>query len=885
MKLMQEKSCVRAVRIACALLAGLSLLPAQAEEAEKVQRVVITGSNISRIDLEGPTPVEVIRRDAIEKSGAATVSELLSKLPSMYIPLDGSDAGSFAAGASSVQLRGMDAKYVLILLNGRRLANYGFADGASNSFVDLNSLPLAAIESVEILRDGASAIYGSDAVAGVINFKTRKNYRGTEASVNAGNNQKGDGANYNVSVTTGFGDIDNDGRNVLLTAELAKRTPLWSDKHGYYANPDYRRFGGTDKRSSMRYLGSLRNVETFEGYAIPGCRGTIETNALGDQLCLTSSPYQLTPHSSKMAFSGIFTQQLSGGELFAEAAFTNNKTTQQSGMPVFDSSFVAETQGSLNPGLQQLPAGFLPGDRLQVFRQMYEAGMAEQVVDSDTLRLVAGWRGSVRNWDSEAAFSFNQNKLWSANSKQVLKDAANAALQAGVLGQAGGYDPFVYWNPASVTDPLLTTTLRRATSRLSTAEWKMSNPEWFSLGGAPVGFAWGAQISHESLRDTPDARAEAGQIAELGATRAKASRTVISAYGELNLPVHSQVEVQAALRADHYSDFGNSLNPKLAAAWRPASGVLVRAAATTSFKAPTLPQLGSSTRGYVTVADWARCKPMNLQGADCAYTPTADMRGNAALNPEKALNLSAGIVLQPVKDLSLALDWFALNQRDTIQLLDAQYLIDNEDRIPGFAAMVLRDPRNPVLEAKFPGLNKGRLKGVIQPFQNVGKTEIQGVDLDLSYTLNLGERGKLKFREAHSQFLSYKQSVAPGAEPVSRLGGTFLPKWNNTFRLAYEYKKYEGALTARTVASTLNIVDPSYEQDPAITRRRIPSFTAWDANVSVRVRDGWMLNAGVNNLFDKAPVYANSPTLDSIVQYRNDVVGRYFYLNMRYSFN
>jgi iron complex outermembrane receptor protein len=139
-----------------------------------VQRVVITGSNISRIDLEGPTPVEVIRRDAIEKSGAATVSELLSKLPSMYIPLDGSDAGSFAAGASSVQLRGMDAKYVLILLNGRRLANYGFADGASNSFVDLNSLPLAAIESVEILRDGASAIYGSDAVAGVINFKTRK---------------------------------------------------------------------------------------------------------------------------------------------------------------------------------------------------------------------------------------------------------------------------------------------------------------------------------------------------------------------------------------------------------------------------------------------------------------------------------------------------------------------------------------------------------------------------------------------------------------------------------------------------------------------------------------------------------------------------------------
>jgi iron complex outermembrane receptor protein len=233
--------------------------------------------------------VEVIRRDAIEKSGAATVSELLSKLPSMYIPLDGSDAGSFAAGASSVQLRGMDAKYVLILLNGRRLANYGFADGASNSFVDLNSLPLAAIESVEILRDGASAIYGSDAVAGVINFKTRKNYRGTEASVNAGNNQKGDGANYNVSVTTGFGDIDNDGRNVLLTAELAKRTPLWSDKHGYYANPDYRRFG-VPINAVQCVIWVASGMSKLSRDMIPGCRGTIETNALGDQLCLTSSP-------------------------------------------------------------------------------------------------------------------------------------------------------------------------------------------------------------------------------------------------------------------------------------------------------------------------------------------------------------------------------------------------------------------------------------------------------------------------------------------------------------------------------------------------------------------------------------------------------------------
>ena len=130
------------------------------------------------------------KRNAIEKTGASTVIELLSKLPSMSVALDGTSSSSFASGAASAQLRGLDAKYVLVLLNGRRLANYGFADGAENSFVDLNSLPLAAIDSVEILRDGASAIYGSDAVAGVINFKTRKNYQGVESNRERGKQSK-----------------------------------------------------------------------------------------------------------------------------------------------------------------------------------------------------------------------------------------------------------------------------------------------------------------------------------------------------------------------------------------------------------------------------------------------------------------------------------------------------------------------------------------------------------------------------------------------------------------------------------------------------------------------------------------------------------------------
>jgi len=893
----KEKACTQSVRLALVMLAGVSITSAYAQETTtdgKPQRVVITGSNISRIDVEGPTPVEVIKRDAIEKTGASTVVELLSKIPSMSIALDGTSSSSFANGAASVQLRGLDAKYTLILLNGRRLANYGFADGAENTFVDLNSLPLAAIESVEILRDGASAIYGSDAVAGVINFKTRKNYQGIEATANVGSNQKGDGGSYNTSITAGFGDIDKDGHNLLVTVDASLRNPLWSDKHDYFSNPDHRRFGGTDGRTTNLYLGSVRDFDNGEpGYAIPGCRGTVGVSSgTGDTVCFTNPASQLSPRVERVGANAIFTKKLNNtDELFVEAGLNSSKTTIQQGFPAFSSSFIGQTAGSTNPGLNNLPGpsadgtlqGFSIGDRLQIFRNIYEAGHSMETINSDTVRVVGGWRGMVGKWDSEAAISLNQNHIDDFTNNQVLLNVSNASLQSGLLGN-GGYDPFVYSNPASVVNPMLTTTLRRATSRLETAEWKMSNPELFSLSTGPIGFAWGVQASHESIDDVPDPVMLAGNIANYGATASQASRSVVSAYGEFNIPLRKDIEMQLALRGDHYSDFGNSVNPKIALAWRPTDKILVRGSATTSFKAPTLPEISSTTTAYVTVADWARCGPLGYVGAQCSYSPKAYLKGNPNLQPEKADNYSFGLVLQPFKDFTASIDWYGIKQRDTIQSLDPQYLLDNEDKIPGFAALVGRDPRNSALEAKHPGLNKGRINSVTLPYMNVGQTDIQGIDLDLNYTLQLANVGKFKFREVNSYFLTYKQSIAPGQDPTSRLDGTSHPKWSNSFRIAYEVSKYEIGVTARTYASTLNIDDPTHSQDPALTNARIPAYTVFDMNLNAKLSPALTANIGVNNAFDKSVVYSNSAYVDAAVQSKNDLVGRYFYVNMRYTF-
>ncbi|WP_211467999.1 TonB-dependent receptor plug domain-containing protein, partial [Collimonas silvisoli] len=595
------------------------------------ERITITGSNISRVNRAGPTAVEIIKRSEIEKSGASTVVELLSKLPSVSVELSGNSSSSFAKGAASVALRGLSAKYTLILLNGRRMANYGFANNAEDTFVDLNSLPLAAIESVEILRDGASAIYGSDAVAGVINFKTRRNYQGVEASANLGTNEKGDGGTANASVTAGWGDLDKDGQNLLLTVDVMRRNPLSSDKHDATSNSDFRRFGGSDGRSIDRYLGSLFDITTAEpGFPIPGCRGTIDTNAgTGDTRCFTDSVVRLSPDVLRGGVSAIFTKRLSGhGELFGEASYGHGESTTQRGFPQFDSTFVGKTAGSINPGLANLPGrsadgsleGFTPGDQLRLYRGIYEAAPMQTKVSSDSVRLVGGWRGEIGKWDSEAAVSLNQNRLNEVDSNAVLKDASSASLQSGLLG-TGGYDPFIYWNPASVINPLLTSTKRVATSRLGTVDWKMSTPDIFAFNGAPVGFAWGVQASRESIDDRPDALAVAGKIAGMGANSSKAGRSVYSLYGEFNLPLMKQVEMQLALRGDRYSDFGNSINPKIAVAWRPSNQIMLRGSATTSFKAPTLPEIASTTTGYTTVADHVRCGPLGYVGANCSYNP------------------------------------------------------------------------------------------------------------------------------------------------------------------------------------------------------------------------------------------------------------------------
>ncbi len=855
-------------------------------QTEQLEKITVTGSNIKRINREGPTAVEVIKKADIERSGASTVAQLLDKIPSVTSTTYGTSSSSFASGAANVGLRGMNTKYVLILLNGRRVANYGFAEGGENSFVDLNSLPLSAIESVEILRDGASAIYGSDAVAGVINFKTKKNFKGIEGSARYGQTIDGDGQETSLNLTAGWGDLNEEGRNFLLSIDTYHREPVFSRNHEQTKTSDMRRYGGVDGRDAYSW-GAWKDISAngdTHFHPIPGCDPSkIITTAKGNSYCLNdpAATYkQEVPRTTRFGALGVYTQKLGTGEIFGELGFNRVVTKMDS-----DYAFIDEgSLGYVTPGMAAYPnpaqlagvGGYQPGDDLFIRKSITEPGRRYRTTTSDTYRALAGYRTTLGNWDLETALSINENKIRDETSNALLGDALADNMQNGVNG-GPGYNPFISNNPMSVIRPFLHTILNTSTSKLQTADLKMSNSELFSLPAGNVGFAWGVQANHETINSTPDEQTVSGNIIGYGASPVKGSRVVTSAYGEFSIPVIKDLEVQLALRGDHYNDFGDSVNPKIAFSYKPVKEVLIRGGATTSFKAPTLPEMNATTAGYSEVHDYKQCLQTGVSAQSCTDSKYSVSGGNPNLKPEKAQNYSLGFVLQPIKELSASIDYYYIKQTNTIQSLDPQYVVDNE----GAVGTVKR--RKPTPDQVAAGVTLGDIVEIDAPYINVGKTRTSGLDIDLQYEVSLGGWGTLKFREVQNRIFSFKESKLANDPMLESVDTASTPRWKNVFSATYDFRKAAVTLTARTYAGTKNIGYSSSVSNSKLAER-IPSFSILDMNVDFQPIKNLNVSAGINNVGNKKVPYGNGTDVTSFVGPAADTWGRSAYINVRYKF-
>ncbi|MEQ1595492.1 MAG: TonB-dependent receptor [Casimicrobium sp.] len=865
------------------------------QTTQRVEKIEITGSNIKRVDTETASPVQIITREDIERSGAQTVSDLLQKIPSNNGgAFNESSLNSFAAGSSAVSLRGLGPQATLILLNGRRLTNYGFAVGAQTVFVDLNTIPLEAVDRVEILKDGASAIYGSEAMAGVVNIILRSDFKGGIVKAGLGTSQESDASVYRASVAYGVGDIAKDRWNAFGTLEYYKRDPLFTRDRSYTASSDLRPLGGSDLRTVNAYPGNYDRLSTSTigwtggntspGFTVrtpvAGCK-TLNTTAAGGVCVLEPNDYLSTvPKTERYNAFGKVTFALNESTtLFGEAGYIQGKTRVES-TPAFPTSWLRATDYSLQtislPGnaAMVLPVGHPsnPYSTPVILRYTFvDLGPRTSNLTSDVYRLVGGVKGSVGAWDYEAGLLHTKSSTENVRTGFVQASALRDAIARGTYLFGGT-------NSASVLSSISPNLYRSGSTSMSIADVKVSNPDAIKLPFGSIGVAAGLEHRREDMQDTPDPLYANGDIMGLGATTASGKRNVTSAYVEATAQILKTLEAQAAVRTDRYNDYGNSTTPKFGLKWTPIKEILLRGTYAKGFRAPSLPEISkSSVTGFFNnQTDPQRCEATGLP-ADCNFSIPAVIGPNAKLVPETANSFTVGVVLEPTKNLSLAVDYYEIKRVNEIGSLDLAFLLDNESRFPGLVF------RNPTGADGLPGT----IKYVNLQYINTARTLTKGLDFDVKWNTSLPDGlGKLSGNVAVTSVLTYKNASTPTEEyeeyngshnqPRNRVSasavwerGPWSTGLNVNYTSSFTYSGSSNGACAATAKALKNCV--------------IGSWTTFGLNGKYTGFKNLEITGGVDNLLNRrAPLDSRNSELYNYNYH--SIVGRYFSAGLKYTF-
>ncbi len=790
---------------AMALIFGsAALVPGWAQDT---QRVEITGSAIKRVDAEGALPVTVITREEIARSGATNTEELMNSvaaISTMNSITNATGAGSSTAGRSTISLRGLSGGRTLVLVNGRRLAS---AIGGTGNTVNVNNIPLAAIERVEVLKDGASSIYGSDALAGVVNFILSKDFRGVDVGLSGGTpTRDGGGRSQRATLVGGLGDLNKDRYNITASLSVEKESQLFAKDREFSAsgnNFPYTIAAATGQGNieGGYTLGRTVNGVWQEGSRLPGFGNSPGTgygnplaaqNKCGDINMFKNptntsknSPYctfdsnafvGLTPEreSTNVTLNGVF-RASNSLELFGDVLYTRSVQIQRfqpspirRSFNTTDAEFVKQGVDPVlllfpsNPNYKQA-ADFLTaqgqaaivGQPLAITARVFDFGPRTQRDVTEQSRLVLGARGEVAGQSYELAYSDNTYELTGTVPDGYFSQVKYAkAVQSSndwnpwSLTQSNAFNQAIA--PAKYTGATLD-----GTSSSRVVDGKLTG-DAFALPGGVAGYALGLQFREEGYQSRPSAAQFSGDIAGLGGAQEPVDRKrkVTSAFGELVLPIFKQLEGNVAARHDRYNDIGNSNTYKASLRWQPMKNLVVRGGTGTGFRAPTLVELwlpqtvGSSAQ----FTDPRFPNNPNLQVNEVAG-------GNPLLKPEKSRQQTLGMVFSPIDALTISADYWRVKVDGIITAPSTQEIVTRfRAGDPSYAGLVKLTAGGEVDET-FAALN------------NVGSAKLEGIDLDANLRFALAG-GKLDMRLNGTYFIRYDQVSSGGA--ISRKVGTLV---------------------------------------------------------------------------------------------------------------
>lgn len=850
---------------------------ADAKDTAQLEAITVTGSRIPRADIEGPAPVTVIKAADIDAGGYRSVFDVLTAVTQNTGTVQGEDFGStFTPAANVINLRGLGPNHTLVLVNGRRVADYPIAYGGSVSAVDLANIPSVMIDRIEIVSGSASAIYGSDAIAGVVNIVLKKKIEGFELSLRTGGTQQGGGDNQRVQFSGGgnWGDL-----SAVFGVELTNREAIrWGDRE---ISSSVSRYAPNALPGAIF---ALRNPATNNYYDLPGAGCAGNAHLMDGSLRAYTNPRYTGSYCSSDGFYNYRTIQTDKKVAtgYASLTYALNDTTELFGDFMYGFS---DVENNVRSTSWSAPSSAFWNDatgRLENWTRVFtpEEMGGENANNSTYLQrssnITFGVKGQLGSdlWRYEVA----------ANRSDYDSDQGRLRLLAGItefyLGpRTGSHDyrgsTFAAYNadPTRLITPLTPEEFRRLSARSTSRNkaWTQDlsfsfNGELFQLPAGSLGIAGVVEAGRQGFRNEPDARINAGDYWNTaGATTERGERNRQAAGVELSAPLLDWLTVTGAGRYDRFTYDGRRIGKStynVGLELRPIEQLLLRATQGSSFRAPDMNYLfATSTRGYYPgVTDYYQCRLQDQPYSSCdvAYNMDFTSSGNVGLKPERGKSLSYGFVWSPSADFDFQADYYRIRISDAVTNLDEDQILRTEadcliGRTPSGTPV---DPNSTLCRDAFarvvrnPGnapVNPNQVTRILVNPVNAASERTSGIDISANYRFGFDGIGDFQLHAAFTRVLEHRYRQFPGDPERDYLNDlSDQSDWD---------KKVNASLSWQHGSWNARIDGTRYGEIPKNNYSGYRSaYTVYNGSVGYRLGESSDVLLSVNNLRNSLPV-------------------------------
>ena len=871
-----------------------------ADQSDQGGDIVVTGTLFRRLNTETASPITVLTSENLQRAGITNVADAIRSISadnSGSIPT--AFANGFGSGSAAVSLRGLTVNSTLVLIDGVRTANYPFADDGQRAFVDLNSIPRSTIDRIEVLKDGASATYGADAIGGVVNIITRKEIKGIEGTVEAGVSQRGDGGERRATLTAGYGDLKEQGFNVYINGEYEKNNLISVADRGFpYNTTDLTSIGGLNNNvgafggfgtrigttsavvqpatytpgnilSGVRVPNSLTQVLNPAGCGLGTIARndatTVENGGNGGAYCEQNQAQYGTIAPRQERYGATLHGALQLGDR-GQAYFTG--TYYHSSVFSTGTPFSIRQSNPVNTRSIVLPA-LLSNGQLNPQNPYAASGLGAQIsygfgdlpvtstTDNDLYRAAVGAAGKFGDdWSYSVDASYARSELLGTNTGYINIAGLTNAINT---GSYNFINPSL--NSQAVRDQVSPVVKSTATSQLYLLQGSLSK-SFFELPGGPLQIGIGGQVRREELNN-PNANV-GNAFLGLNAVTASGKRTIAAGYFEISAPVLKSVELGAAGRYDHYSDGYGRFSPKASIKFTPFRQLALRGTFSKGFRAPSFAenQVGSVV-GYTTTVPPASVVAAHNNNAYVqSYAFGYNTASNPNLKPEKSTSFTAGAVFQPTRWLSATVDYYNIRKTDVISggpnAGDAVAAYYAGNPIPAGYSVTLDDA-----DPAFPNAIR-KVLIVNSLYANAASLKTSGLDVSIQADFKFGGDKRFTSRLEGTEIFQYDFNSGDGTGIIDSYVGTQAP-----------YVLSSGAGTPRWRANWMNSM-----QVGAATLTATAYYTSGYKNVAVD-QSGHGANTCADNLYGTGDTFCRTKgffTLDLVGQFKvNDKFT--FYLN------